>query len=129
MLSLFNISLKLNGFPIQKAKNIYVNQIIPKCKTSIFNDERKNEIVKYHLENNYFYQKFVNKNDCSVWENIPVMSKKDFQIPLEKRLSRGFTKKNVYINKTSGSSGNPFVFAKDKFCHALTWIDIQEKFG
>ena len=32
--------------------------------------------------------------------------------------------KNVYVNKTSGSSGHPFIFAKDKLCHALTWAEI-----
>src|SRR5690606_16127370 len=37
--------------------------------------------------------------------------------------------KNVYINKTSGSSGDPFIFAKDYECHALTWAVIKNRFG
>ena len=57
------------------------------------------------------------------------MTKKDFQQPLNQRLSKGFTTKNVYVNKTSGSSGDPFVFAKDKYCHALTWANIINRFG
>ena len=35
----------------------------------------------------------------------------------------------MYVNKTSGSSGDPFIFAKDKFCHALTWAIIQDRFS
>lgn len=57
------------------------------------------------------------------------MTKSDLQHPLKDRLSTGFSTKNVYVNKTSGSSGNPFVFAKDKFCHALTWAIIKDRFG
>ena len=41
----------------------------------------------------------------------------------------GFPLKNVYVNKTSGSSGDPFIFAKDKFSHALTWANIINRFG
>ena len=48
---------------------------------------------------------------------------------MKDRLSEGFTTKNVYVNKTSGSSGDPFVFAKDKFCHAMTWVIILNRFG
>ena len=63
------------------------------------------------------------------WEELPIMTKKNFQKPLSERLSEGFTLKNVYVNKTSGSSGDPFIFAKDKFCHALTWANIINRFG
>jgi phenylacetate-CoA ligase len=51
------------------------------------------------------------------------------QQPLLKRLSDGFTEKEVFVNKTSGSSGNPFIFAKDKFAHGLTWASIIHRFG
>ena len=56
------------------------------------------------------------------------MTKRHLQQPLENRLSTGFTKKNTYINKTSGSSGDPFIFGKDKFCHALTWAIFSERY-
>jgi formylmethanofuran dehydrogenase subunit A len=44
---------------------------------------------------------------------------------LLERLSKGYKASNSYINKTSGSSGTPFIFAKDKYCHALTWASIN----
>lgn len=93
---------------------------------------KRKEIVEYHLKNNKSYQEFVGKSDfnteVSGWNELPIMTKKDFQKPLSERLSNGFTTKNVYVNKTSGSSGDPFIFAKDKFCHALTWVNIINRF-
>jgi phenylacetate-CoA ligase len=90
---------------------------------------KQKEIVDYHLQFNKSYLDFVGKPDFKNWNELPVMTKKDFQKPLPERLSEGFTAKNVYVNKTSGSSGNPFIFAKDKFCHALTWTNIIHRFG
>ncbi len=92
-------------------------------------ETKKKEILKYHLENNSFYENLVSDINLSDWNTIPVMTKRDLQKPLEERFSKGFTPKNVYVNKTSGSSGDPFIFAKDKFCHALTWAEIQDRFG
>ncbi len=94
---------------------------------------KRKKIVDYHLKNNESYQEFVGKTffdpETSRWNELPIMTKKDFQKPLSERLSEGFTVKNVYVNKTSGSSGDPFIFAKDKFCHALTWANIINRFG
>lgn len=92
-------------------------------------ENKKKEIINYHLENNSFYKDLVSNFDTTNWNNVPVMTKRSFQKPLNKRLSRGFNTKNIYINKTSGSSGDPFIFAKDKESHALTWAIIQNRFG
>ena len=92
-------------------------------------ETKKKKILNYHLANNTFYKNLTLKIDSSNWNNIPVLTKQDLQKSLIKRLSKDFKPKNVYINKTSGSSGNPFVFAKDKYTHALTWAIIQNRFG
>lgn len=91
--------------------------------------QKKKEIVNYHIENNKSYREFSGMNSFDNWNELPIMTKKEFQKPLIERLSEGFTIKNVYVNKTSGSSGDPFIFAKDKFCHALTWTNIINRFG
>ena len=57
------------------------------------------------------------------------MTKKNLQQPLQHRLSNNYPENKVFVNKTSGSSGDPFVFAKDKFCHALTWASNIYRFG
>ena len=92
-------------------------------------NEKKREIVAHHIKNNTSYREFFGNVDFTHWEEVPIMTKKEFQKPLEQRLSNGFTPKNVYVNKTSGSSGDPFIFAKDRFCHALTWANIIHRFG
>ena len=92
-------------------------------------NQKKEAIVDYHLKNNKSYQDFVGKNSFDNWNQLPIMTKKEFQKPLSERLSQGFTPSTVYVNKTSGSSGDPFIFAKDKFCHALTWANNIYRFA
>lgn len=104
-------------------------QSIPEKEFETFIENKKQEIVEYHLKNNSSYQKLVGKTTFNNWNDLPIMTKKDFQKPLIERLSTGFSLKNVYVNKTSGSSGDPFIFAKDKFSHALTWANIINRFG
>ncbi|HKX87471.1 MAG TPA: hypothetical protein VJL37_12430 [Flavobacterium sp.] len=94
-----------------------------------FIENKKREIVAFHLKHNAYYRNFVGNNDSKNWNTIPVMTKKDFQKPLSERLSEGFTEKTVFKNKTSGSSGDPFIFAKDKYAHAITWASIIYRFG
>lgn len=128
-MNLFENTLKLNGFPISKAKSLLKEiQQIPENKYENYTINAREKIVTYHIQNNPFYRKLIGSKNYS-WEDIPVMTKSDLQQPLENRLSKGFNQKNIYINKTSGSSGTPFVFAKDKFCHALTWAKIIDSFG
>ena len=56
------------------------------------------------------------------------MYKSDYQKKIETLISKGFNKSNVYIANTSGSSGHPFYFAKDKETHALTWAFILYRY-
>jgi len=104
-------------------------QSIPEQEFEAFIENKKQEIVDYHLKNNSSYQNLVGKTTFNNWNDLPIMTKKNFQKPLIERLSNGFNLKNVYVNKTSGSSGDPFIFAKDKFSHALTWAVIFDRFG
>lgn len=127
---LFDWSLKLKGFPMEKS-NLEFQHIlnIPASEYADYIENKKEEIVKFHLKNNSYYLNFFNNATYTTWESVPIMIKKDFQRPLVERLSDGYTPKSVYINKTSGSSGDPFVFAKDKEAHALTWASIIHRFG
>lgn len=130
MISLFDISLKINGFDINKAKTEF-EQIL-KVSEEDYQDyilKKRTEIVQYHLENNTFYRDLVGTKTFENWEDLPVLTKKNLQKPLKERLSKGYTEKTVFVNKTSGSSGDPFVFAKDKYAHAVTWASIIYRFG
>ncbi|ALJ05568.1 AMP-binding protein [Pseudalgibacter alginicilyticus] len=121
-MKLFNLSLQFNGFPLKKGQSI-LNDIHRKSNNEFteYLNIRKKDIVSHHLKHNSFYKTFAKNANLNNWNTIPIMTKDHLQQPLEKRLSEGYNEKNVYINKTSGSSGNPFIFAKDRLCHALTW--------
>jgi phenylacetate-CoA ligase len=130
MFPIFDFSLQINGFPMKEAKaDLQKIQAIPEQEFEAFIENKKQEIVDFHLKNNPSYQNLVGKTTFNNWNDLPIMTKKDFQKPLLERLSNGFSTKNVYVNKTSGSSGDPFIFAKDKFSHALTWANIINRFG
>ena len=128
-MNLIDLSLKLNGFPINKAER-KLKQIegIQAEKYEEFINNQKLAIVNFHLKNNNFYREIV-KLKTHNWESLPVLEKKDLQISLQQRLSDNFTLDRIFKNKTSGSSGNPFYFAKDKFSHALTWAVIKNRFN
>jgi phenylacetate-CoA ligase len=130
MLKLFNLALKLNGFPIQKAK-VELRKIfsIPEEEYGTYIEQKKTEIVNFHLQNNPFYKALADTESFKNWSDLPILTKGNLQKPLNGRLSMGYTPKNVYVNKTSGSSGDPFIFAKDKYCHALTWASNIYRFG
>lgn len=125
-MNITDFSLKLSGFQLKKAKTL-VKQIqsLDTIAHKDFIDGKKKEIVSFHLNNNYFYKDLV-KSSYFHWEELPVLTKQDLQRPLKERLSTGYTLNNCYVNKTSGSSGHPFYFAKDKFSHAMTWSVFDE---
>ncbi|MCW5519963.1 phenylacetate--CoA ligase family protein [Aureitalea sp. L0-47] len=130
MLNLFELSLRFNGFPIKEAKQLLGEiQAIPEADYKEYIFGRQKSILLFHLTENSFYKNFAPHANAENWAKVPIMTKSDLQKPLAERLSNGFSKKKVYVNKTSGSSGHPFIFAKDKFCHALTWAEILDRFG
>ncbi len=130
MFSLFNLSLRLNGYPIKKAK-AELNAILTlsESEKEAFIENKKKEILAFHLLNNPFYKELVGDSTITNWEDLPVLDKGNLQRPLAERLSKGYSPSKVYINKTSGSSGTPFIFAKDKYSHALTWASNILRFG
>lgn len=128
-MNITDFSLKLNGFPIKDAqKKLHEIQSISESDFEAYINQAKKDIVTYHLKNNSFYNS-INNGKFTLWTNLPILTKKELQIPLQERLSKNFTPKNTYVNKTSGSTGNPFYFAKDKFSHALTWAVIKNRFN
>ncbi len=128
-MNLFEITLRLNGFPIKEAKKRLDDiKAIPEGAYQEYIDKQRKDILHFHYNQNPFYHRFLEGKLPSRWEDVPVMQKSDLQQPLNQRLSKGYSKKNSYINKTSGSSGHPFIFAKDKFSHALSWAEFMDRY-
>ena len=125
----FKISLQLNKFPINRAqKALQEIQNIPEATFIDYIKEKREAIVRHHLANNKYYSDFFGNKEFKNWAEVPVMKKADLQRPLKERLSKGYSKRNIYVGKTSGSSGHPFIFAKDRFCHALTWAGFIDRY-
>ena len=120
-LKLFDNILKLQGFKIDYARKEFAKLSMKDL------EKQKKAILKHHFTDNHFYNSLVTNKNAS-WNELPVLSKKDFQQPLYKRLSKGYTLKNVFKGKTSGSSGHPFTFAKDKYAHAMAWAAFHEAY-
>ncbi|MFO7743814.1 MAG: phenylacetate--CoA ligase family protein, partial [Psychroflexus sp.] len=121
----FKNILRLKGFPIEKAqKDLDSILNISDADFQDYNDKRRQTILDFHLKNNSDYSKFIQKTHYNTWDEIPIMTKAELQKPLKERLSKSYKTSKVFINKTSGSSGHPFIFAKDKYAHALTWAHI-----
>lgn len=129
-MNIIDFSLKLNQFPIDNAKK-HLKEIkrVNESSYQQYIQQQKQAIVTHHLANNSFYKKLVGNSYTGNWDSLPIITKKDLQYPLAERLSTGYDLKNVYVNKTSGSTGDPFYFAKDRFSHALTWAIIQDRFN
>ncbi|PZQ92298.1 MAG: AMP-binding protein [Flavobacterium johnsoniae] len=130
MFKLFDFSLKISGFPIDEARLEFDNiHEIPEANYESYILGRRKQIVDYHLKNNSFYRQLASGKTSEQWDALPILTKKELQQPLDLRLSQGFTVKNVFVNKTSGSSGDPFIFAKDNYSHAMTWASNMYRFG
>jgi phenylacetate-CoA ligase len=123
-LQLFHKTLKLQGFEIDKARKEF--QSISNT-TAIDIKNRKEAILKHHLTSNHFYSSLVSDKTVS-WENLPILTKRNLQQPLQERLSTGYTTKNIFKGKTSGSSGHPLTYGKDKYAHAMTWAVFYEAY-
>ncbi len=129
-MNLFDLSLRLSGFDIASARQELARiKAIPENEYGSYLIKKKQEILSYHIENNTFYKNLIGENPDLSWENLPIMTKSDLQQPLQNRLSHGYTAKNSHIHKTSGSSGHPFIFAKDKKSHALSWASFYDRYS
>ena len=129
-MSIFEITLLLKGFDIGKAeKKLKHIQSLSTVDFRKWQEEQKWAIAKYHFENNEFFKNKVKGSLPESWDEIPFMEKKDFQNDINKLLSIGYSKKNCYISSTSGSSGTPMFFAKDKNAHSMDWALIKNRYS
>src|ERR1035438_1478672 len=126
-MNLFSIILFIKGFSL---KNGYdqLKRIQSVKDVDFFDWQEKTKwaIFKHHFCNNELFRNRLNNNYPAKWNDIPVMTKKDLQVNFDQLLTHGFSKNELYISNTSGSSGHPFFFAKNKECHSLTWGIIKE---
>lgn len=114
----FRWSLKLNRFPIDLA---FLEYAAIKRKSNDAKDRAFAQFLKFQSEHP-FYRQFLSSKNVSIsnWMDIPTIKKSDFQVDILKVIPN-VQLKNLHVHNTSGSTGTPFYFAKNKFCHAMTW--------
>jgi phenylacetate-CoA ligase len=125
MLDFFK-TLQISGFPVKEARKEY-QKILVKYDILSWQDAKKYEIVRFHLQDNDFYKQFA-KGWNGEWENLPIITNKDLLgNHFDKLPPKGNSK--YFISQTSGSSGQPFVFVKDRFTHVLTWLNVAAHYS
>jgi phenylacetate-CoA ligase len=130
MTSFFEKYLEYKGYKISKASS-EINRLQKMSKEAFINwkTQKKWDLVKYHFDTNSFYQKYLNNKIPEKWEDIPVLQKKDFNVPLNELISSDINLKECYVSSTSGSSGTPLFFVKDKWSHAITWAIVKNRYS
>ena len=122
--------MRIAGYDINAAtKQLILLDRLPTEKRYEWREQRKWAIAKFHYNNNLIYRKKVGSTLPNQWGALPIMKKDDYQKGIDRVLSKGFNKKNIYLANTSGSSGHPFYFAKDKNAHSLTWAYIISRYN
>ena len=120
----------INGYDLAKAENIIekVYSFTLSEKMDWQNDH-KWKLAKFHYDNNDYYRSKIKGPFPNRWESLPIMQKKDYQKKIGFILSNGYSKKNTYVANTSGSTGVPFFFAKNKFAHAMSWSLAENRYN
>lgn len=129
-MTVFELILTLSKYPIQKAES-YLESLksLSNAEFLAWQNNKREEILNYHLQNTPFYQQFVGLSKPLEWENLPILTKKDIRLPIQDLISKEFTLKDLRVSTTSGSTGTPLFFAKDRFAHALTWAVIKDRYN
>jgi phenylacetate-CoA ligase len=129
-MSFFELIMFMQGYNLKKADQKLKKILSFNHKEfMMWQEEAKWSIAKYHYEHNEFYRKKVGECFPDKWENLPIIEKKDLQIEISELFSKGYDKRNTYISNTSGSSGHPFFFAKNKEDHSMDWAYIKYNHG
>lgn len=128
-MNFFEKALKFKGYDIAFAKaELERIQAIPDQEFEKYIENQKRIIFTHHLLYSRFYKDLGDIEVGTAWEDIPVMTKSDLQQSITQRLAEGYSKQNIYLGKTSGSSGTPFTFAKCKMSHALSWASFYDRY-
>lgn len=122
--------LKIKKYPLEDAKaEILRIQAFSKEEYYHWQEKKKWELVKFHHQHNPLYKKLVGNHIPDKWNELPIVSKKDLQKNPELLFSSGLKKEDLHIGSTSGSSGIPLKFARDKFSHSITWALILDRYS
>ena len=130
MKTAFEIIMKIKGYKIDdELDKIQSLKLFSDEKFNNWQNKKKWKIFNHHFKTNTFYNNFVGNQSINNWQDIPIMQKSNYQDSYLNLLSLNYNKKNIYVSNTSGSSGHPFFFAKNKESHSRTWAYIKNRYS
>lgn len=115
-------ALWMKGYPLRRA-NMVFHQTLQQSDFSAFHDQMKWKIFHYHFNENKNYRSLC-PDGIVDWQQIPVTNRKILFGDFQNWIPKNAYNKKVFHSSTSGSSGFPFEFARDKFTHAIVWASI-----
>lgn len=122
--------MQWKGFPLKTSENDL--EFIQSLEVDSFFQWVSNlreQQFNYFSNYNSFFNAFLSSGGAKyTFDQTPIITKGVIQKPLKELISVPYIGKSVFINNTSGSSGTPFIFAKDKFAHAMTWALIRDRY-
>lgn len=128
-MKLFEFILLLKGYNLKKGYDLLKSiQTKDDSQFDKWQEKAKWKILEFHYQSNEAFKSKFKKGFPLTWNDVPIIQKKDLQHELNSILTKGFSKSDLYVSNTSGSSGHPFFFAKTKECHSLTWGIIKERY-
>jgi len=129
-LNLFEQILQFKGYTFSEAKKELARLQAMSVDQFLDCQQKKAwQQVRFHYEHNPLYRKLVGNTLPGKWEDLPIVTKKDLQQPLSNIITKGVNLKDCHTGNTSGSTGTPFFYAKDKMTHAMTWAVIADRYG
>lgn len=123
MINRYEFIQHLQGLDVVAAKKLLEKEAI---RSSM---ERRKAIVEYHALHSPIYKEKLNGFLPNDFESLPIIKKSDFQRPLETLISDEYSLRDLYIGNTSGSSGHPFFYAKNKESHAIVHAIIERLYA
>jgi len=128
--NLFKNVLQLLGYDIYKAiNNLSIIKSYDKDQFRNWQNKQKWDIAKFHYKNNPSYKKLVGNYFPNNWEDLPIIKKSHFVDKKFNFIPKMYNAKNLYVAKTSGSSGHALTFFKNKYAHAMDWALIFDRYG
>lgn len=127
---MFEQILQIKGYPFAEAKKELVRLQAMSINEFLYWQQQKAwQQVRFHYTYNQLYKKLVGNTLPDKWEDLPIVTKKDLQQPLSSIITNGVNLKDCHTGNTSGSTGTPFFYAKDKMTHAMTWAVIADRYS
>ncbi|MFW8600791.1 phenylacetate--CoA ligase family protein [Desulfobacterota bacterium M19] len=105
-------------------KELEKNQFLSPCEINNLKSNKLNKLLKYVLNNNLFYQKkYTGFNPLEDFSSIPILTKDELRENYNNIVTKQH-KQKTYLVETSGSTGAPLQFYRDKLVFGYTLASL-----